>query len=209
MDRFLIVGLGNTSLPGTRHNVGMMAIDWLVRSIRWQEDNPWTLNKRVEGYVCDELITKDHRLFQGVEMEPGKENFQKYVYFLKGKGFMNFSGRPVLKACKEFQIPHSNVLVLHDDLERKMGLVSRKFGGSTSGHNGLKSIHLALGTTDFGRVRIGIDRPVSRDPGTVGSYVLTKFGGLEVDALNKKAFPQTAMEMHGFLMGRWGRDGKA
>ena len=44
-------------------------------------------------------------------------------------------------------------------------------------HNGLKSIRKALGTGDFFRVRVGVDRPPGRqDP---AAYVLKPFSGAE------------------------------
>ncbi|KAJ3103103.1 anaphase promoting complex subunit cdc16 [Phlyctochytrium planicorne] len=169
-----------------------MAVDWIVRNVRWQNENPWTFEKRLEGYACDEVITKDHKFFQGsiAGDDSVDEQTQKYVLFFKPKGYMNFSGRPVLKACREYHIPISNVLVIHDDLERKLGLISPKTGGSTSGHNGLKSISLSLGSSDFSRIRIGVGRPTSRDPSVVGDYVLSKFSQIEVETLRQTVYPQ-------------------
>jgi PTH1 family peptidyl-tRNA hydrolase len=42
-----------------------------------------------------------------------------------------------------------------------------------AGHNGLKSVAAALGTHDFGRVRIGVGRPPGRKSGA--TFVLEPF----------------------------------
>jgi len=48
-----------------------------------------------------------------------------------------------------------------------------KFGGSTAGHNGLKSLAAALRRPDFHRVRLGVGRPAGRkDP---ADWVLEDF----------------------------------
>ena len=56
-------------------------------------------------------------------------------------------------------------------------LIRVKLGGGDNGHNGLKSIRKALGTGDFYRVRIGVDRPPGRQDPAV--YVLKPFSGAE------------------------------
>ena len=72
------------------------------------------------------------------------------------------------------------IVVVHDELEKKFGQVSVKFGGSAKGHNGLRSIIGAIGA-DFWRLRLGIDRPVDRD--AVPDYVLSPFGIQEEQSL--------------------------
>jgi PTH1 family peptidyl-tRNA hydrolase len=48
-----------------------------------------------------------------------------------------------------------------------------KLGGSTAGHNGLRSLQRSLGSPDFLRVRLGVGRPPGRqDP---ADYVLRPF----------------------------------
>ena len=52
-----------------------------------------------------------------------------------------------------------------------------KIGGSTAGHNGLKSLQQALRTPDFVRVRVGVGRPPGRqDP---ADFVLQPFAKRE------------------------------
>jgi PTH1 family peptidyl-tRNA hydrolase len=48
-----------------------------------------------------------------------------------------------------------------------------KRGGGTAGHNGLRDIQRALGSADFGRVRLGIGHP--GDKARVTGHVLGNF----------------------------------
>jgi PTH1 family peptidyl-tRNA hydrolase len=63
-------------------------------------------------------------------------------------------------------------------------------GGGHAGHNGLRSIIEHLGTSDFGRVRLGIGRPPAGFRGEVADFVLSAFNATErlaVPELVKKA----------------------
>lgn len=62
-------------------------------------------------------------------------------------------------------------IVILDNLDLPPGIIRVRKGGSSAGHNGLKSIISHLGTADFIRIYIGIGRPV---PGTtVVDHVLS------------------------------------
>jgi PTH1 family peptidyl-tRNA hydrolase len=63
--------------------------------------------------------------------------------------------------------------VVHDELDIPFGQIRLRTGGSSAGHNGLKSIMRHLGE-DFGRVRIGIG---PKEPPQIDSadFVLGKF----------------------------------
>ena len=94
------------------------------------------------------------------------------------EALMNISGPPVATALKTLSIPPSHMIVVHDSLDHKPLKVSAKFGGSASGHNGVRSIIASLGgTKDFHRLRIGIGRD-SSDP---ASYVLGRLSSEERD----------------------------
>lgn len=91
---------------------------------------------------------------------------------------MNISGPPVATALKTLSIPPSHMIVVHDSLDHKPMKVSAKWGGSASGHNGVRSIIASLGgTKDFHRLRIGIGRDQS-DP---ADYVLRHLSPEERD----------------------------
>lgn len=98
--------------------------------------------------------------------------------------YMNESGaaiRPLLARTSLEDLEH--LIVVHDDLDLAPGRLQCKMGGGLAGHNGLRSIVDVLGTPAFGRLRIGIGRPVHQD--RVTDWVLTRPTGerrLEVTA---------------------------
>ncbi|KAJ3017278.1 peptidyl-tRNA hydrolase protein 1 [Thoreauomyces humboldtii] len=179
--RLLIVGLGNHTHPGTRHNVGMMAVDYSVGQLL---PNPgaWRTSKAIGGWIAETVL-------DGTSVPGMSEGWARHVLFLKPKTYMNFSGGPVLKALRELDVSPSDIIVLHDDLERKLSGVSVKSSGSANGHNGLRSMIASLKADNFQRVRIGIDRPASKDPSAVGDYVLQRFTEPEMDKLKDVALP--------------------
>src|SRR6267154_2784838 len=75
------------------------------------------------------------------------------------------------------KIPTANVVVVHDELDVPFGRVKLGAGGGAGGHNGIRSIIQELGTPDFARVRVGIDRPPANWKGA--DYVLANFTGAE------------------------------
>ena len=148
----LIVGLGNpgTEYTNTRHNVGFMAIDSLVPSdITWKkEKNALTVHCDIDG---------------------------KRLIFAKPQTFMNNSGDSVGPLMAFYKIPLENLIVIHDDMDLKIGTIREKVGGSSAGHNGIKSIDNAIGN-NYRRIRIGIGHP--RDFGLImdsADWVLGKF----------------------------------
>ncbi|MGH3118972.1 MAG: aminoacyl-tRNA hydrolase [Gaiellales bacterium] len=155
-DRWLIVGLGN---PGpayshNRHNVGY-----------------WTVNRlaRLHG-----IPLKARRLAALGEGKIGDAN----VLLVKPRTFVNNSGHAVAAALKHAKARPENVLVVYDELDLPAGRLRLKAKGGTAGHNGLKSIAAALGTTDFPRLRVGIGRPHVDgepvwDPDVVSVWVLS------------------------------------
>lgn len=53
---------------------------------------------------------------------------------------MNIIGKNVAKALKSEKLEKTSLIVLHDDLEQKLGRIRLVKGTSFKGHNGLKSI---------------------------------------------------------------------
>ena len=80
------------------------------------------------------------------------------------------------------------MLVLHDDLEKKLGAVGMKKSGSANGHNGIRSVISATHSSDFKRMKIGIGRPNDRD--MVSQYVLSDFTAAELEVIQTTVFPQ-------------------
>jgi PTH1 family peptidyl-tRNA hydrolase len=89
--------------------------------------------------------------------------------------YMNVSGPPIARTLKSLGLKPANLLVLHDALDRRPEVVSRKQGGSANGHNGVRSVISALGTEDFARLRLGI----GKNDGDAAEYVLDKLPSSE------------------------------
>ncbi len=78
--------------------------------------------------------------------------------FVEPLTYMNLSGKIV-----KYFIPHrfkvENLIVICDNLDLDVGTIRIRQGGSSAGHNGLKSLIEELGSSDFVRIYIGIGRP--------------------------------------------------
>jgi PTH1 family peptidyl-tRNA hydrolase len=131
----LIVGLGNpgSAYASTRHNIGFMVIDELVRR------------------TSATPISKAS--FEG-ELFKSKDN-----YLLKPMTFMNLSGNSIIAVKNFYKI--DKVLVIHDDLDLPFGALRFKFAGGHGGHNGLKSTDEAI-SKEYARVRMGIGKPTHK-----------------------------------------------
>ena len=66
----------------------------------------------------------------------------------------------------------------------RAGKIKLKRGGGNAGHNGLRSIHDHLGSSDFIRVRIGIGHPGTKEK--VNSHVLGNFSADEKQRIEAK-----------------------
>jgi PTH1 family peptidyl-tRNA hydrolase len=107
---------------------------------------------------------------------------------------MNLSGESAAAAAGFFKIGPPSILVIHDELELSLGMVSLKFGGGLGGHNGLRSLKACLGDAGFWRLRFGIGRPDDRAPGQGGppgsgrgivDWVLSDFSPAEEAVLGR------------------------
>src|SRR5205085_2773428 len=107
---------------------------------------------------------------------------------LKPETYMNESGRSIGAAVRFFKVDPGSLLVVHDDVDLDEGRLQARRGGGLAGHNGLRSIAQALGSQDFLRLRIGVDRPGRGDRRSVADYVLSGFdAAVDVDALVARA----------------------
>ncbi|KNC96291.1 peptidyl-tRNA hydrolase [Spizellomyces punctatus DAOM BR117] len=180
VQRLVIVGLGNHTHPYTRHNVGMMALDFSVKKLLGPQ--AWKPSKPLNAIISETILN--------ATAVPGvPEGWSTHVVFVKPRTYMNFNGSVVLKAVREYGVRPKDVIIVHDDLERKLGAISAKKGGSANGHNGVKSVIASLKTDQFPRIRIGIDRPISKSHSDVAAFVLTKFSDEDTDLLKAEGFP--------------------
>lgn len=161
----LVVGLGNPGkeYSGTRHNIGFEVLDTFAARSGWVS-SPAEFNRlakeKFEALTLDGVVT----LAGG-----GTEK----VLLLKPMTFMNLSGRSVQAALAFYQLEPRDLLVVLDDVALPCGKIRLRAGGSSGGHNGLKDIERALGTSQHPRLRIGVDPPPPRVPQR--DYVLGKF----------------------------------
>ena len=156
----MIVGLGN---PGpeyvrSRHNVGFMAVEHLAgENATWKnEHDALTCRTDVNG---------------------------RRVIFVKPMTFMNLSGNAVGALARFYKIPTENIIVIHDDMDLKIGNMREKIGGSSAGHNGIKSIDAVIGA-DYRRIRIGIGHPRDFGMNMDGAdWVLGRFSDDELSTI--------------------------
>jgi PTH1 family peptidyl-tRNA hydrolase len=95
------------------------------------------------------------------------------LLLLKPITYMNVSGRSVQAAMAFYGLTPQDVLIVLDDVALPCGKLRVRPGGSSGGHNGLKDIERALGTSQYPRLRIGVDPPPPRVPQK--DYVLGRF----------------------------------
>lgn len=158
----LIVGLGNPGheYTGTRHNVGFECIDRIGDKIAQNETG------RVK--------------FLGITIEIRQD--EERILLLKPTTFMNESGRSVSEAVRYYKLSvEKEVLVIVDDIDLPCGAIRIRPSGSNGGHNGLANIEHHLGTSDYTRLRIGIDPPVKIPQ---KDYVLGRFRPDQKESIN-------------------------
>jgi PTH1 family peptidyl-tRNA hydrolase len=154
---WLVAGLGN---PGpryakTRHNLGYLVVEELAA----RAGERFKKARFVPADVC-ELKESGERVLLG-----------------KAHAFMNENGPAFASLVRKHRVQPEHVIAVHDEIDLPFGALRIKVGGSTAGHNGVKSLAAALRTPDFFRVRLGVGRPGGRrDP---ADWVLEDFGKRE------------------------------
>ena len=159
----LIVGLGN---PGqqyehTRHNAGLMFLEALCQA----QGGELRFDSKLFG-ASGRVTIGGHEL-----------------RLLFPTTYMNRSGQAVAAISQYFKIPPEQMLIAYDDLDLPPGTARLKNGGGHGGHNGIRDIVKALGTSDFLRLRIGIGHPGSSDQ--VLDYVLGRASRSEQEAIDE------------------------
>jgi PTH1 family peptidyl-tRNA hydrolase len=139
---WLVAGLGN---PGdryarTRHNLGYRVVDELAR----RSGERFRKTRFVPADAA-ELAEAGERMVLG-----------------KARAFMNETGPAFASLARKHHVEPDHVIAVHDEIDLPFGALRVKFGGSTAGHNGLRSVGGALRTNDFYRVRLGVGRPPGR-----------------------------------------------
>ncbi|MEO8509760.1 MAG: aminoacyl-tRNA hydrolase [Chloroflexota bacterium] len=175
----VICGLGN---PGeryrlTRHNIGFRVVELLA--------DRWALTG--QGRVKDGAALLDAR----------RDGPDGRVLLVKPMRFMNASGAPLRAAMRQSEADAaSDLLVIADDVDLPLGRLRLRRSGSAGGHNGLRDIIAAFGSSEFARLRVGIGRG-----GETVDHVLATFKPDERDVATEAiATAADAAE-------RWLRDG--
>jgi len=172
----LIVWLGN---PGkqyehTRHNIGFVAIDYfLEQGKKWKEQGTWEYKNARKWEVCTANVW---------DQPTGQVG--KKIVFLKPMEFMNRSGWAVSTIASFYKIEPKDILVIHDDIDLVVGKIQLKLWWSSAGHNWLKNIIEKLGTKEYWRLRIWVDRPSNQSE--VSNYVLHPFDKEEKEVIESK-----------------------
>ncbi len=159
---WLIVGLGNpgTTYAHTRHNIGFDAIDLLANRHGLE-----VRGKRAQSLVGEGQIAGQR------------------VVLVKPQTYMNLSGQAVSALRNWYKIdPAHDLLVIYDDMDLPFGRLRFRERGSAGTHNGMRSIVAQLGSSEFPRLRVGIDQaPGHQD---AASYVLSRFSKEETAELS-------------------------
>lgn len=146
----IIVGLGNPGqeYAATRHNIGFMVIDRLKRELHATETR-----KRFRAEIAEAFVDGEK------------------LVLMKPQTYMNLSGIAAREAAQWYKASAEDILVVVDDIELPFGASRLRAGGSSGGHNGLKSIAAELGSDQYPRLRLG----VGRGGGDARRQVLSRF----------------------------------
>lgn len=157
---YLIAGLGN---PGreyqhNRHNIGFMVADQIAKE----------LGVEFTRMQNNAMVTKG-------------SHAGKTVVLVRPRTYMNESGRAVSALLRFYDIPLHNLLVIYDDVDLPFETLRLRAGGGSSGQKGMQSVIQHLGTQEFARLRVGIDRPPGRMK--TPDYVLQDFSARQQETL--------------------------
>jgi len=97
---------------------------------------------------------------------------------------MNLSGKAIKYWLDKEKIEVKNLLVVFDDIAIPLNKIRLRPGGSDAGHNGLKSIQEALGTSEYPKLRFGIGNNFPK--GMQSNFVLGKWSKEEEPIVKKK-----------------------
>ncbi len=82
---------------------------------------------------------------------------EKFGLLCKPLTYMNLCGKALLALSRERDLQPQEVLVIYDDFALALGMIRVRASGSSGGHNGVQSIIDYFGSTQFPRIRLGIE----------------------------------------------------
>ncbi|MDQ5957919.1 MAG: peptidyl-tRNA hydrolase, family [Patescibacteria group bacterium] len=134
----LVVGLGNPGFKyqNTKHNAGREAVQQIPLD---EVVTDWVLAKKFEATLAEGKIS-------------GKK-----TSLLLPETFMNLSGRSIRLFLKYLSVK-PQIIVVHDDIDLPLGKIRLSRDRGAGGHNGVSSVIIELGHTNFIRIRLGVGR---------------------------------------------------
>ncbi|XP_063172046.1 peptidyl-tRNA hydrolase isoform X2 [Candoia aspera] len=117
--RVMVAGLGNYTFPGTRHSVGMAVLNHLASQLNMADQ--WKMDKQCSAEMAVAHLGDTELLL------------------VKPRKFMNLNGVSVVAAAERYNLNTEDIYLVHDDLDKPLGKISLKLGGSARGHNGVRS----------------------------------------------------------------------
>ncbi|MDC7242070.1 MAG: aminoacyl-tRNA hydrolase [Spirochaetales bacterium] len=159
----MIIGLGNpgTEYEQTRHNVGFDLIELLAGQL-----NLFLKKPLFKNYLYASTFVGNRRL-----------------HLVKPLTFMNRSGAILPGLRAKYGLEPDDIIIATDNMDLHPGRSRMKPGGSSAGHNGLKSIIHYLDTKDFYRLYLGVGRPEKGI--SVVEHVLGRFSDDEYPLVQK------------------------
>uniref|UniRef100_A0ABK0L7Q7 peptidyl-tRNA hydrolase n=1 Tax=Rattus norvegicus TaxID=10116 RepID=A0ABK0L7Q7_RAT len=130
--RWLVAGLGNPGMPGTRHSVGMAVLGQIAQRLGVAEN--WA---------------RDSRCAADLALAPFGD---AQLVLLRPRRLMNVNGRSVAKAAELFGLSAEEIYLVHDELDKPLGKLALKLGGSARGHNGVRSCISCLNSNAMPRL---------------------------------------------------------
>lgn len=151
----LLLGLGNypKEYLKNRHNAGFLFLDYVQQKHLGSE---FSLKKDLEGSISQ------------VRM-----NGEPWI-LLKPHTYMNLSGSSLGKTMQYYKIDPEDIWVVFDDIDMDFGKIRYRAGGSSGGHNGIKSLIQVLGDQEFHRLKIGVSNEF-RSKTPTEKFVLQNF----------------------------------
>ena len=159
----LIVGLGNPGIEYqfTPHNLGFLTIDRLA-----QQCGVEVRNRNCRAMTARAVIG------------------EQQVLLAKPETYMNLSGLSVRELLARHELkPETDLIVIYDELDLRLGTIRIRQRGSSAGHNGMESVIGALDTQEFLRIRLGIAPEKKIADGV--KYVLTPFRKKQLKAVDE------------------------
>lgn len=159
----MVIGLGNPGdkYVGTRHNLGFMVLDEYAKK-----------------HLGPEIIWQQEKKFKAETLK-----LPDNILLVKPQTFMNNSGLAISLIANFFKVQPEDLIVIHDDLDLKLGKIKVRMGGAAAGHHGVESVLNIFKTDKFIRLRLGIGNMNSHI--SAEKFVVEPFMSNEKSSLKK------------------------